>query len=111
MLGDIPPLACAAAARAGIPSVAIGNFTWDWIYGGYEMFDSLAPDVINTIRDAYATATRALRLPLHGGFEPMAAVTSDIPFIARRATRDPADTRRRLGIAGDRPFVLASFGG
>ena len=65
--------------------------------------------VVGIIRDAYATATRALRLPLHGGFEPMAAVTTDIPFIARRSTRDPAETRERLGIAGDRPFVLASF--
>ena len=110
VLGDIPPLACAAAARAGIPSVAIGNFTWDWIYRGYETFDTLAPGVIDTIRDAYATATCALRLPLHGGFEPMAAVTADIPFIARRSTRDPAGTRRLLGVADDRPFVLVSFG-
>ena len=110
VLGDIPPLACAAAAQAGVISVAIGNFTWDWIYGGYEAFESLAPGVIATIRTAYAAAGRALRLPLHGGFEPMAAVTTDIPFIARRSTRDPADTRRLLGVAGDRPFVLVSFG-
>ena len=34
----------------------------------------------------------------------------DIPFIARRSTRDPADTRRQLGVAGDRPIVLTSFG-
>ena len=38
VLGDIPPLAFMAAARAGVPSVAIGNFTWDWIYGGYDAF-------------------------------------------------------------------------
>jgi UDP:flavonoid glycosyltransferase YjiC (YdhE family) len=110
VLGDIPPLAFAAAARSNIPSVAIGNFTWDWIYAGYETFDSVAPGVVDIIRDAYASATRALRLPLHGGFEPMAAVTIDIPFIARRATHDAVSTRRVLGIADDRPFVLASFG-
>jgi L-arabinokinase len=109
--GDIPPLACVAAERAGVPSVAIGNFTWDWIYRIYPAFDRLAPEVIPAIQRAYATATRALRLPLHGGFAPMAAVTRDIPFIARRSTRDPADTRRILGIAGDRPVVLPSFGG
>jgi L-arabinokinase len=40
----------------------------------------------------------------------MAAVTVDIPFIARRSRRDPTDTRRRLGITAGRPFVLASFG-
>ena len=102
VIGDIPPLAFAAAAHAGIPSVAIGNFTWDWIYGGYDGFDGLAPGVIDTIRGAYAAATRALRLPLHGGFEPMAAVTIDIPFIARRSTGDRAGTRRTLGVPDDR---------
>ena len=110
VVGDIPPLAFAAAERAGVRSMAIGNFTWDWIYGVYPAFEELAPDVIPTIRAAYATATRALRLPFHGGFEPMAAVTDDIPLIARRSRRDPADTRRLLGIADDRPLVLASFG-
>jgi hypothetical protein len=110
VVGDIPPLAFAAAARAGVKSLALGNFTWDWIYGIYPAFDTLAPDVIPAIRAAYATATRALRLPFHGGFEPMAAVTDDIPLIARRSRRDPAETRRLLGVAAGRPFVLASFG-
>ncbi len=110
VLGDIPPLACAAAARARVPCVAIGNFTWDWIYDANRMFNRLAPGVIDTIRNAYAAATRALRLPMHGGFEPMAAVTTDIPFIARRSIHDRADTRRRLGVSDDRPLVLASFG-
>jgi L-arabinokinase len=110
VVGDIPPLAFAAAERAGVRSLALGNFTWDWIYGIYPAFDALAPDVIPAIRAAYAAATRALRLPFHGGFEPMAAITHDIPLIARRSRRDPADTRRLLGVAAGRPFVLASFG-
>jgi hypothetical protein len=41
----------------------------------------------------------------------MAGRVHDIPFIARRSRHDPAETRRRLGIAGDRPVVLPSFGG
>jgi hypothetical protein len=110
VIGDVPPLAFAAAEQAGLPSVAVGNFTWDWIYSLYPAFDRRAPHVIPEIRRAYAAATRALRLPLHGGFEPMAAVTRDIPFIARRSDRDRADTRRALGLAGDRLLVLPSFG-
>ncbi|HEY3045474.1 MAG TPA: hypothetical protein VGJ39_15695 [Vicinamibacterales bacterium] len=110
VVGDIPPLAFAAAERAGVKSFALGNFTWDWIYRTYPAFEDQAPEVIPTIQAAYATATRALRLPFHGGFEPMAAVTADIPLIARRSHRDPTDTRRRLGITAGRPFVLASFG-
>jgi hypothetical protein len=110
VLGDIPPLAHAAAARAGLPSIAIGNFTWDWIYEGYATFPREAPGVIQTIRAAYRLATRALRLPMHGGFATIADVV-DIPMIARRSTRSRNETRRALGIPGDRPFVLASFGG
>ena len=66
--------------------------------------------MLPTIRRAYATTTCALRLPLHGGFEPMAAVTRDIPFIARQSSRDPAETRDALGVGTGLPLVLASFG-
>jgi len=110
VVGDIPPLAFAAAERAGVRSVALGNFTWDWIYRMYPAFNTLAPDVIPTIRAAYAKAGSALRLPFHGGFEALTAVIEDIPLIARRSRRDPADTRRLLGVDDDRPVVLASFG-
>jgi len=111
VVGDIPALAFPAAARAGVPSIALGNFSWDWIYEAYDAFRAAAPHVIPTIADAYATATRALRLPLHGGFEPMHAVVTDVPFVARRSTRDRTETRRRLGIPDDRTAVVASFGG
>jgi len=110
VLGDIPPLAHAAAARAGIPSIAVGNFTWDWIYEGYATFERDAPGIIQTIRGGYRHATRALRLPMHGGFATFADVV-DIPMIARRSTRSRDDTRRVMNVPGDRPFVLASFGG
>ena len=110
VIGDIPPLAFAAAARARLPSIAVGNFTWDWIYDAYPAFARAAPAVIPMIRAAYATTGTALRLPLHGGFEPMAPVTIDIPFIARQSTRDPADTRRLLDLPSDRPVVFVSFG-
>ncbi len=111
VVGDIPPLAFAAARRAGVPSVAFGNFTWDWIYEDYPAFARGAPGVLPTIRAAYRSAAVALRLPFHGGFAPMAGVVRDIPLVAHRGARDPADTRRVLGIADDCPVVLASFGG
>jgi hypothetical protein len=110
VIGDVPPLAFAAAARAGVRSVAVGNFTWDWIYSIYPAFARAAAHVLPTIRQAYAMATCALRLPLHGGFEAMRAVTHDIPFIARQSRRDRSETRQALGLDGERPIVLASFG-
>jgi hypothetical protein len=111
VVADIPPLACAAAARAGLPVIALGNFTWDWIYAAYPQFERLAPAVLRTIRDAYAHATRALRLPLHGGFEAVTGGVDDIPFIARVSRRPRSEVRRALGLSLTDTVVLASFGG
>ena len=65
-------------------------------------FERDAPGVIQTIRDGYGLATRALRLPMHGGFASMADIV-DIPMIARRSTRSRDETRRVMHIPGDRP--------
>ena len=35
VLCDISPLGIEVARRAGVPSVLIENFTWDWIYEGF----------------------------------------------------------------------------
>jgi L-arabinokinase len=110
VVGDIPPLACAAGHAAGLPVVALGNFTWDWIYEGYREWLAPGSDLIEMLGEAYALADTALRLPMHGGFETMRKVV-DLPFIARRSSRTPADTRRHLGLPLDRPLVLLSFGG
>ncbi len=110
VVGDIPPLAFAAAAEARLPSVAFGNFTWDWIYGGFSAFDTHAPGVRAAITRANACATLTLRLPFAGGFHGMRAI-EDIPLVARQALLPRDETRRRLGLRDPRPVVLASFGG
>ncbi len=58
----------------------------------------------------YALGDAAWRLPMHGGFSTFGTVL-DFPWIARRSRRDPADTRRVLGLTDARPLVLVSFGG
>ena len=35
MLADISPLGIAAGHAAGLPTVLVENFTWDWIYQAY----------------------------------------------------------------------------
>jgi UDP:flavonoid glycosyltransferase YjiC (YdhE family) len=106
VVSDIPPLGIAAARHAGIPSVALGNFTWDWIYAAYPGTD----DLVRRIAAAYAEADLALRLPMWGGFTAFKHVV-DVPFIARHGTRDPMDTRRALSVPPGKRVVLPSFGG
>jgi L-arabinokinase len=110
VIGDVPPLAFAAAARAGVPSIALSNFTWDWIYDGYAETRQQAPGLVERLGELYAQATEAWRLPLAGGFETMRRVT-DWPFIARHARHTSADVRDRLGLPRDEPLLLVSFGG
>ncbi|MGH9329222.1 MAG: hypothetical protein ACRD09_02165, partial [Vicinamibacterales bacterium] len=109
VVGDVPPLAFAAAGRAGVPAFALANFTWDWIYEEYEEIAE-APELLRAIRVAYAQARGAWRLPMSGGFEPFAQIV-DVPLVARHSRRDPSDVRRDLGLPLDRPVVLSSFGG
>ncbi len=112
VVGDVPPLAFAASDAAGVPSIALANFTWDWIYEGYEPERYGAPHLVPLLRDAYGRAGQFLRLPMWGGFDmARPEVTRDLPLIARRSRRDPSETRRALGLPCDRRLVLLSFGG
>ena len=112
VVADIPPLGCAAAHAVGVPAIALSNFTWDWIYEAYTPRGPDAPQFLSTIRHAYRTARRTLRLPMYGGFAAMDPSTiTDIPLVARRARRAPADTRSALALPPDLALVLLSFGG
>jgi L-arabinokinase len=106
VLADIPPLGIAAAKAAGLPAVAMSNFTWDWIYAAYPGTEDLS----RAIGDVYAGADLALRLPLWGGFGTFERIV-DLPFIARRSRRGRDEVRRAFGLPRDQPLALVSFGG
>jgi len=84
IIADIPPLAFDIAKAAGIPGVALANFSWDWIYQDYidviPEFDSL----IQQIKSSYNKADLLLRLPFHGDLSAFPKI-ADIPLIARKA--------------------------
>lgn len=106
VIADAPPLGIAAGRAAGRPTALVANFTWDWIYAAYPGGAALA----DTLGRIYAAAEVVLRLPLHGGFATCRHIR-DLPFIARRSRRDPAEVRQALGLPADRPLALVSFGG
>jgi hypothetical protein len=110
VVADAPPLACAAAAEAGVPSVVVTNFTWDWIYQEYAEHLSDAPHLVPAIREAYRLADAAWRLPMHGGFDAFETIV-DVPFVARHARWARDEVRHVLGLPADMPLVVSSFGG
>ncbi len=115
VIADAPPLGPAAAAALGVASVVVSNFTWDWIYEAYDPSAAAGatadrPAVLDAVRAGYRRARAAWRLPMHGGFATFDTIV-DVPFVARHARHDRAYVRRALGLPGERPLVLSSFGG
>jgi L-arabinokinase len=110
VLGDVPPLAFLAAARAGLPSAAVTNFGWDWIYAAWDGFE----DIIARIQASYRLADVLYRLPLHSPEEdafPAFKNVEAVPLIARTARRSRDAVRSELGVPHSASVVLLSFGG
>jgi hypothetical protein len=109
VLADIPPLAFAAAGEAGLRSVGVSNFSWDWIYGHLGSRLPALAEASAQAREAYAKADLLLRLPFAGDLSAFRRI-EDVPLVVRRPPTPRPDARRRLGL-DDRPAVLLSFGG
>jgi L-arabinokinase len=110
VFADIPGLAFDVAARLGVPCVGMTNFSWDWIYADYVRDYPAHQHVVDDLRASYGMATVLLRLPMHGGLDAF-PVTRDIPLVARKATLEPIEVRRRLALPMEARIVLLSFGG
>ena len=109
VVGDIPPLAFAAAARAGIPSFALGNFSWDWIYRHFSASEPSLERSAELAARAYAGAELVLELPFAGDLSIFPR-RLPVGLVARRPRVARPEARRLLGL-GSTPAVLLSFGG
>jgi len=109
VLGDIPPLAFAAAAESRVPSLALTNFSWDWIYRHLARRHEALVASAELAARAYAHTGLLLELPFAGDLSAFPR-RERIPLLARRPRVQRAEARRRLGLDA-RPAVLVSFGG
>jgi hypothetical protein len=109
VLGDVPPLAFLAAARAGVPGIGMSNFSWDWIYRHLARHEPRLHTAADAAAAAYAQATDLLQLPFAGDLSAFPRRTP-VPLVVRRPSVTRLEGRRRLGL-GLAPAVLLSFGG
>lgn len=100
---DVPAVPLVAAARVGVPGIAVGNFTWDWIYEPFGWTEEVA-----AFRAAYAEATLALRLPFAPVFEPFRRV-EDVGLVASPGTARRAAIAERTGADVGKVWALLSF--
>lgn len=105
---DISPMGIAVARDAGVPSVLIENFTWDWIYEGYLRDEPRFRRYAAYLKDLFDSAD------YHIQTEPVCDLrTNDL--IARpisRKVRTPAgEIRGKLGLSDGERVVLITLGG
>jgi len=111
VVADIPAIPLVAAQRARIPNIAIGNFSWDWIYEDYAKTDFHWEFFVEKFREVYEQTDLLLRLP----FAPPMEVfpnRKNVPLLASPGTSRRDEIRNlkpEIRNSEDKPWVLLSF--
>ncbi|KAG5226238.1 L-arabinokinase [Salix suchowensis] len=111
VVSDVVPVACRAAADAGIRSVCCTNFSWDFIYAEYVVdAGSQHRSIVLQIAEDYSHCEFLIRLP---GYCPMPAFRDvvDVPLVVRGLHKSRAEVRKELGVEEDARLVIFNFGG
>lgn len=105
---DIAPLGIAVAETAGIPSVLVENFTWDWIYAGYLPAETGFIKYIKILGDWFDRAGTHIQTEPVCFHSPSQLTTHPVS----RPLRTPrSKIRARLGIPRNARSVLITMGG
>ncbi len=105
---DIAPLGIAVARAAGIASVLLENFTWDWIYQGYLDAEPRLQSHIDYLAGVNRQADHHIQTrPVCRPSEKAICVNP----ISRKARCPRGQVRQRLGIPETAKMVLISMGG
>lgn len=110
VVSDLPGIPLEAAADAGIPGIAVGNFSWDWVYEAYEerLGQTVFGRMARRFRRAYRSASCLARLPVG---PPMTAFRQvvDVGLAGRRGDElRAAEIRRKYKLPA--PSVFLAIG-
>lgn len=105
ILSDITPQVFIVANKLNIPSIAISNFTWHYIF--YNLFGGIP--ATEQIEDAYRHADLALVLPFNEDMN-IFREKKEISLVSREITADKYNMRRKCGISDDEMLVYLGVG-
>jgi L-arabinokinase len=118
---DIPALGVMIADQLKIPTIALGNFSWDWIYQDLitHYATTLSPPDRQTLNRAikkhrilYAKVNTLLQLPYPGDFQAFKnAKHRHINWIGEHYQSSQNNTLTKLNLQQDKKYILMSFGG
>jgi hypothetical protein len=105
---DISPIGISIAKQAGIPSILIENFTWDWIYEDFIHADSRIRRHADSFRKMYQA------VDYHIQASPVChpnSVDMTTKPISRKVELSSDHVREKLGISKEKNMVLITTGG
>jgi hypothetical protein len=105
---DIPATPIEAAASIGIPRVAVGNFSWDWIYSEFMDQDPGWKPIVDMFGEQYAKTDLLLRLPFCDSMQAFPHV-EDIPLVSSPGKCRRSEIADRMQCDPDKKWILLSF--
>ena len=110
VISDIAALGIAVARHAGLPSVLVENFTWDWIYTPLSRRHAPFRHFSQILADWYAAADHHIQAGPWCA-EPATPPRLQTFPVSRKPRTGPAQVRRSLNIPGTDSMVLVTMGG
>jgi hypothetical protein len=108
ILCDISPMGILVAEHAGIPSLLIENFTWDWIYEEYAAECVALRPHISYLGELFGRAD--IHIQTQPVCRPTNAQLTTSP-VSRRARSPREEIRRKLGIPAHAFVAMITMGG
>ena len=105
---DISPIGISIAAKAGIPSILIENFTWDWIYEDFLHADARICRYVDFFREIYQAVDHHIQTSPVCNPQSVDMTTGPI---SRKVRLPSARVREKLGISKEKKIVLITTGG
>lgn len=106
---DIAPMGIVVAERAGLPSILVENFTWDWIYEEYAKDDPRIIRHADYLRTVFDTAQYHIQTePVS---VPSARASLSVPPVGREPRTPAHVVREKLRIPPKARSVLITMGG
>lgn len=108
VVSDISPIGILAASEAGLPSVLVENFTWDWIYQGMKELRAPLEETSAYLRTVFA------KVDVHIQSEPFCQLSSrgyQVDPIVRPILRPREQWRESFGFQPHHRLILLTMGG
>ncbi|MDV6234670.1 sugar kinase [Leptospira ellisii] len=109
VISDAASLPFTVADKIKVPSLFVGNFTWDFIYAGYADQSSVFARAAEVFYSEYYHATFGLLLPFDCPAESLPE-RKKIGLVGRKPSLDKRNAKERFGLSENIMNLLFSFG-